>query len=677
MKQRSYRITTGALVGVTAAATAVAWLVPGSTAGDVPPVLTSAGNTVQRVVCPASHESWLAQARSNAQRQQASEARLASATTDMVVAVPGDNPVTVNAETLPEYIRSGDADTAPLPEGETAGMTVGPDNDRVFSLTEVTNGGVGADPIAVTVDTGQGATQLASGWSMTTANGGVGQGLAAGRCMAPAMESWLVAGGSRASDSSTVVLANPDTAPVTVNLRILTPQGPVNPAGGRGVLVPPQTHVRLLVGGLVSAQESLAVQVQTEGGPVAAYLEDLHTDGVAPAGFDIITATAPTKRVVIPGVSKASESGATVRIVNPGDADTIVSWLALGDATASALPEATRTIPAGAVQDIAVPPEYREDPGALVLTSEQPVVAAVSVARRTGQTDVTTSNNALVDVEQPRRDTYDLMWLPAAPALPTTADEAVVVPLPNADEDVRGTLVVAAQAATETADASTGDTGNNDGADTGAEGEDVQGAARKMRGSAGFSAPLVITGTGAAAHAPGAATANGSDDGGVERIPLGGASSATTDDPADSDAGTGSSDPDTGTGADADTGSMDGDAPGEGSPTETFPAPEGDSDSEDGAVLYVAPVSADGATGEATEYRLRPGTASQFEFGELVVEDAVAVRVWATGQSVHANVLLMSSTGDAAMTVAAGVTDMTQWQVWVNEPAEGVAAATT
>lgn len=651
MKQRSYRIRTGALMGTTAAAMAVAWLVPGSTAGDVPPVLTSAGVTAQQVVCPASHEAWLSTARRAAQRQQASPAAPSSATQNMVVAVPGQTPVTVTSTTLPQYSRSGDTESAPVPQGRSAGITVDAgSNGRVFAVTEMLAEAAGADPVAVTVDSETGELLRASGWSMTTARGGLGQGLAVGRCVTPATESWLVSGGSRASESSTVVLANPDSAPVTVNLRLFTSQGVVNPAGGRGVLVPPQTHVRLLLGGLVSTQESLAVQVDTEGGPIAAYSEDIHTDGVASAGLDIVTATVPSTPVVIPGVSAASESGATVRIVNPGDVDTIVSWLALGESTASALPEATRTIKAGTVQEIAVPPEYREDPGALVLTSEHPVVAAVSVARRTGQTSVTTPNNALVDVDQPRRDTYDLMWLPAAPALPTTAEEAVVVPLPNADQDVRGSLVVAAQTIS---------------GEFGADGDVVT---EGVKGGSGFSAPVVVN--------SGQALANGSTDGAVERIPLGGGAGSVTQDS-----------PETGVGVDPSPDASQTALPSPQAPPrgedddQTFDGgvagtPGEGVDDAGGAVLWVAPVGTDGVAGQATEYRLRPGTAMRFEFAELFAQGTAAMQIWATGQPVHANVLLTSATGDAAMAVAARSLDATQWQVWINEPAEGVAAAT-
>lgn len=182
--------------------------------------------------------------------------------------------------------------------------------------------------------------------------GGDLRGLAATSCVAPASRSYLVGGGVEAGRSNLLMLSNPGRTTATVDLRVLTSGGPVEPTAGQDLAIAPQAVRELLVEALVPAEPVLAVEVVAEGGQVAATITDTQLQGVVPAGVEVLPATAATTTAVIPGVL-AGSSEVSLRIAVPGSEPAVVGWRVEGaDGPVVPAGEAVVSVQPGHVVDV-------------------------------------------------------------------------------------------------------------------------------------------------------------------------------------------------------------------------------------------------------------------------------------------------------------------------------------
>ena len=206
-------------------------------------------------------------------------------------------------------------------------------------------------------------------------------GLFTATCMPAAASSWLIAGGAQPGRRERLVLTNPGPNPVTVDLTVLGVKGPIQSPNGHGLVVGPYSRTVVLLDAIDGSEPAPVVQVNAQGGEVAAVLSDTWLDGVIPRGGDDAMPTAPPARQqVIAGVSIVGP--ATLRVAVPGDNEAVVESRVLTPTGPMALPSGGVTRVAGrSTKDIdlgALPPGSY----AVQVRADVPVVAAAMVERR-------------------------------------------------------------------------------------------------------------------------------------------------------------------------------------------------------------------------------------------------------------------------------------------------------
>ncbi len=259
------------------------------------------------------------------------------------------------------------------------GTTVPPQPIDVVDGQEVQSLSTSSDESAtvVAVPPDRLAAELSALRTSLTPSGDL-RGLAATSCVTPSTRSYLVGGGVEPGRSNQVMLSNPGRTTATVDLRVLTPEGPVEPPSAQDVAVAPGTVRELLLEGLVPEQTVLAVEVVADGGTVAAAMTDTRLDGVVPGGVEVVPAVPAVTEAVIPGVL-AGTTGVTLRIAVPGTEPAVVGWQVEG-AEGPVVPdgEPVASVQGGQVVDVPIEGLGRGRVN-LVVRSDQPVAVSVEV----------------------------------------------------------------------------------------------------------------------------------------------------------------------------------------------------------------------------------------------------------------------------------------------------------
>jgi hypothetical protein len=206
-------------------------------------------------------------------------------------------------------------------------------------------------------------------------------GLFTAACMPAAASSWLIGGGAQPGRRERLVLTNPGPNPVTVDLTVLGVNGPIQSPNGHGLVVGPYSRTVILLDAIAGSEPSPVVQVNAQGGEVAAVLSDTWLDGVIPrGGDDVVPVAAPASEQVIAGVSIVGL--ATLRVAVPGDNEAVVESRVL-------TPTGPRALPSGGVTRVAGHSTKDIDLGSLPpgayavqVRADVPVVAAAMVERR-------------------------------------------------------------------------------------------------------------------------------------------------------------------------------------------------------------------------------------------------------------------------------------------------------
>ncbi|MEP7194556.1 MAG: DUF5719 family protein [Actinomycetota bacterium] len=220
---------------------------------------------------------------------------------------------------------------------------------------------------------------VAAQWSWTAK--GDSRGLVTSACVPASVSSWLVAGGAAPGRLEHLVLANPASNPVTVDLTVLGTQGPIEAPNGQDLVVGGHSRTVILLDAIAGTEPSPVVHVTARGGKVAAFLSDTWLDGVVPRGGDDVSQqAAPAREQVIAGVPV--DGGAILRVAVPGDTEAVVQSRVLTTAGPEPLTVGGVTrVPGGSTKDIdlsSLPPGAY----AVQVTSDIPVVAAAMVDRR-------------------------------------------------------------------------------------------------------------------------------------------------------------------------------------------------------------------------------------------------------------------------------------------------------
>jgi len=194
------------------------------------------------------------------------------------------------------------------------------------------------------------------------------QGLAAANCQTPSNDMWLLGASTTVGRTAILDIANSSATAATINLDLFGDKGPIQAAGARGLLVPAGSTRSIVLAGLASGQQNLAVRLKSTGGPVAATIQQSVLRGLTPGGVEILQpVAAPALRQGVTGVevqdpalagTLSGQSGyqdavSALQVALPGGTDAVVQVRVYGTGGQQALPNGgVFTAKAGAVTEL-------------------------------------------------------------------------------------------------------------------------------------------------------------------------------------------------------------------------------------------------------------------------------------------------------------------------------------
>lgn len=301
-------------------------------------------------------------------------------------------------------------------------------------------------PGVLIADPSQGRSALGAGSALARADEGDLRGLSAAPCQTPSATAWLVGGSTELGSSARLTLTNPGQTPVSAEVAAWGETGPVENTAS--VLVPPGA-ARVVLLETLSLEERLAVRVTSDGGRLAAVIQDSALQGVVPAGTDMVSAAAdPATQLhlgplLVPGADEGAEP-ATLRLVNPAEEEAEISVTVLGAEGAEVLSGAEeQVLEAGTVTDISL---AGVPAGAVGLRVDSDVAVTGSVLLdRTGEAgeldpDQPVRDHAWIAAQDPAN--HGLLMLPGAGEQVDEAQIALTNPLPQ-DQTVQARTVSA------------------------------------------------------------------------------------------------------------------------------------------------------------------------------------------------------------------------------------------
>ncbi|HEV7167526.1 MAG TPA: DUF5719 family protein [Micrococcaceae bacterium] len=254
------------------------------------------------------------------------------------------------------------ASAAPSASGQGAQGTAENRKAAVLPVQTVTGPSVlRADPLG-------GARTSANATMAFTANDGDLQGLAAANCQTPSNDMWLLGASTTVGRTAILDIANTSATAATINLDLYGDKGPIQAAGARGLLVPAGSTRAIVLAGLASGQQNLAVRLKSTGGPVAATIQQSVLRGLTPGGVEILEpVAAPALRQAVTGVdvqdpalaaalsgqSGYQDASSALQVALPSGSDAVVQVRVYGTGGQQSLPNGgVFTAKAGAVTEL-------------------------------------------------------------------------------------------------------------------------------------------------------------------------------------------------------------------------------------------------------------------------------------------------------------------------------------
>ncbi|MFJ2032361.1 DUF5719 family protein [Streptosporangium sp. NPDC087985] len=303
--------------------------------------------------------------------------------------------------------------TAVCPDpGETTVGVVTPPGARGQGATMIVTGDTALDRLETPGNLWHEKVPAASGPLVVTATGSMAagleseqtrretsgrhRGLAGVRCVEPVASTWLVGPGPAAADV-TLHLTNADLAPALAEVMVYSGEGPVvGDSGGVFTLKPGESRT-VKVRDLASSPLVMALEVRTSSGRVAAAARAIMNGG---RGVDWLpVSAAPATRVVVPGVPGGG-GRRELLVAAIGESDTLVEVKALTPEGTYALKDRELVeVPAGSVATLDLSTGIGAQPSALLLTSDTPIVAGLTVTGTGAKGDVAfTAGAAPIDL---------------------------------------------------------------------------------------------------------------------------------------------------------------------------------------------------------------------------------------------------------------------------------------
>lgn len=194
-------------------------------------------------------------------------------------------------------------------------------------------------------------------------------------CSSPGTNFWFAGPGQRTAGRIQVYLMNANGQAADADVDIFTDAGPLQDTTDNGITVPPHAMIVQSLAPVVRNSRSLALQVRTSVGQVAAAVQESTGAG---EGAWLPAAQAPSTHLVIPGLPSAAGSRELYLSV-PGVKDAIVHVSAV---TSRGTYEPTGAggidIPGGSAAEVSLP-SLAGIPAALRLTASAPVVATTMI----------------------------------------------------------------------------------------------------------------------------------------------------------------------------------------------------------------------------------------------------------------------------------------------------------
>lgn len=266
-------------------------------------------------------------------------------------------------------------------------------------------------------------------------------GLSAATCQTPSNELWLSGASTTVGRTAILAISNASKSVATVSLDLFGSTGPIQTAGGKGLVVAAGSVRSVVLSGLAPDQGMLSVHLKSSGGAVSAVIQESVLRGLTPGGVDYLAPVqAPSSTQTIPGVrvqapaaaakisaqSGYADATTVLAVTVPGVTDSLVEVKAFGAEGQVALPNGgVFTAAAGKVSELSLA-GLPEGTYSLSLKAEAAVTATARVVNSTKAGEAT-----------------DLAFAPSAGRLGDTH----LVTLP---QDVSSSLVFVAPEGTST-----------------------------------------------------------------------------------------------------------------------------------------------------------------------------------------------------------------------------------
>jgi hypothetical protein len=204
--------------------------------------------------------------------------------------------------------------------------------------------------------------------------------LATAICAISGSDQWFVGGAGSVISKSSIQLVNSGLSTSIVDLFVYTSNvaSPVI-----SIRVSKNSSKQIYLDSLAPGEDSVVIHAITRSGRVTMFLFDERQRGLQSLGSDFVSPGAdPAKRVIIPAINNIATSGRDttqmLRILAPGSVNANVrAKLIASDGTFAPIELDDIYLKGGKVSDIKFKPVLQAKNFALVLTADQPIVAAV------------------------------------------------------------------------------------------------------------------------------------------------------------------------------------------------------------------------------------------------------------------------------------------------------------
>lgn len=218
-----------------------------------------------------------------------------------------------------------------------------------------------------------------AGANFYSAPAGDTRGLAANPCTSFVSDTWIVASATEPGSSNQLVLTNPGTSAISVEV---TAYGSTGKLEDRPVVVavPPNSTIRHTLDGLIPTDKRTAFHIHTNAGLFGATLQNLHISGAYGGGVDFAVGSQVSTEHVIPGVLIEKGHDSVLRLTNPGRETTVhVSYIGKDGEKALEGGKDVK-LAANSVMDLNLD-GISQGAYAIKIASSSPVVAGVRISR--------------------------------------------------------------------------------------------------------------------------------------------------------------------------------------------------------------------------------------------------------------------------------------------------------